>query len=323
MVSIYVSVCSLEDDQLKSTIGDIFSNSEKSEEIYLGLAITARKDFYDDIYETYKDFIGPVGGDKPISIKYFEPTEENLGIGNGRNNAASMYNNQDYFLQIDAHTMLDPGWDTQLIELHKEAVSHTNNNKTILTGYCTPYLIDVNGNKTFVRKIFNYPYFYWSDDFEKKEYNLPITQDKPLSQFPIDVLSLNKFIPCIKFNANFAFGNKEFGKNINLPRETVFWDEEITQTINLIGDGFALVFPNTEAKIFHFYMQDKQNDNGDRLSLDNFIKMSKIDKRGLHNYKKYITDPDNIDKIQKWTNYSQYDIFGDPKRHMYIPKDYK
>ena len=322
-MSIYVSICSLEDNELKGTINDIFSNSQNSQDIYLGLSITASKEFYDDIYETYKNFIGPVGGDKPISIKYFEPTEENLGIGNGRNNAASMYNNQDYFLQIDAHTMLDPGWDTQLIQLHKEAVEHTKNNKTILTGYCTPYLINDYGKRKYVRAVFNYPYFYWSDDFKPKKHNLPITQDKPLSQFPGDNLYFDKFMPCIKFNANFAFGNKEFAKNINLPIETVFWVEEIIQTINLLADGFALVFPNTEAKIFHFYLQNKDNEYGERLSLDKFITMSKTSKNGLANYIKYITNPDNMDKIKKWINYSQYDLFGHPKKHMYIPKDYK
>ena len=55
------------------------------------------------------------------NVKYIHVTDRDpIGIGPTRDLAASLYDGQDYYLQIDAHTIFTPMWDVKLQAHHKE-----------------------------------------------------------------------------------------------------------------------------------------------------------------------------------------------------------
>jgi hypothetical protein len=61
-----------------------------------------------------------------------------------------MYNNEDYFLQIDPHSRFNKNWDITLIDTFNQAVETVNNKKTVLTGYLGKYLYNKDDGQIYV-----------------------------------------------------------------------------------------------------------------------------------------------------------------------------
>jgi len=92
--SIYISLsCLYFDEELIKTILSAKNNARFPKRVYIGLTIIGNYDFYKYILDRTKDI-------ENIQIKFFE-LEGNIGVGHGRSLAMSLYNNQDYILQVD------------------------------------------------------------------------------------------------------------------------------------------------------------------------------------------------------------------------------
>lgn len=323
-MSIYVSVASMYDPELFYTLGDIFNNSDKPESIHVGLVFTISEEYkektlnlLDNIKKTFKN--------NNLKIKTIEG-KENFKIGIGRNEAASMYSNEDYFLQIDSHTLLESGWDTQLIELYSEALIETKNEKTILTAYLGHYWNNSKHGRFAGSRQTRYPvqtegnrHIGYFKDKQEKNFKtcIPAFQDfNPLS------ITNKKLIPSMKFNAQFVFGNKHFAKNINLPKSTIFWEEEIFQSITLLSDDFCFVFPNIELKLMHFYLNnyvEHSLEMREKSLLDDVEAMESMNK----SYLDFLNNPKNLKKIQLWERYSFSSVFPRTFSVPYMPNSYK
>jgi hypothetical protein len=58
-----------------------------------------------------------------------------LGVGVARMNAFSLYDGQDFILQIDAHMIFNDNWDNVLIENYLQVRKDTKNDKIIFSQY--------------------------------------------------------------------------------------------------------------------------------------------------------------------------------------------
>ena len=135
------------------------------------------------------------------------------------------------------------------------------------------------------------------------------------------------FVPCIKFNAQFAFSNKNYAGNTGLPVKTIFWEEEIIQTMNLLSEGFSLVFPNMVLPLSHLFQNDVAND-----VMSPSFRVSGANPKGLTmeeyyaeieaNWLSYISDPENKDKINRFSEYTKLNLKYGPFMEGYIPKNY-
>ena len=315
-MSIYVAIPSLGDSELEHTIDNLISLADNPADVVIGVACMGPD-------SEFKSLTKKFAGHTNLILKKFD-FFSNVGVGKGRTCAMHAYSGQDYLLQIDSHTLLLKSWDTFLINLHSKAVKETGNTKTILTAYLGKY---IHTSKTGRKNIDigpRYPVFMpgylWQGD-----YRIPRWRDTPMVEFPDDKQKSNTFLPCIKFNANFAFGNKEFANNTGLFVESDFFEEEILQTYNLLADGFSLVFPNQPIPLFHLYTDDisepplgKRNYSGD------MAKPTNIDYEHImrENYVGYISDPKNQPQLQKFHKYSRvHPKYGSPQT-WYIPEFY-
>lgn len=70
------------------------------------------------------------------------PAVSARGPGLARAEAMNMFSGQDYFLQIDAHSLFVPSWDSKLIALYKRIQDNTKNNKVIISFWGKPYTRD-------------------------------------------------------------------------------------------------------------------------------------------------------------------------------------
>jgi hypothetical protein len=310
MKTIYVSTATLDDEETETALANMFEAASYPERIFVGLSCsTSSKRFFKKILKVSKD--------KNIKLLYTKLSKRNLetyGTGQARVKSFSMYNNEDYVLQCDSHTHFEKGWDEYLINLFEEAKQELGHEKIVLTAYLGPYNYDSDG-VNIINPRARYPFY--TQGFFNNAYAKWI--DKPVSELGY----LNKFYPCVKFNGNFAFGNKEFAKNPGTYKDAFFYDEEIVQGINLINNGFYMVFPNVDLPITHFYSDFVNEFGGKRKYFTQYI--SEKDNIYLHDlaHKKYLSLINNIEYVKKYEEYAKINLrVGLYKDNYYIPEKY-
>jgi len=323
-MSIYIAIPTLYDNQINFTVEEAIRNAVNPDQLSICLVFMDTQHKEIDCDNFFKEKILPLKKYNQVKIKRFSSKEHESGVGFGRNEAMSMYNGEDYILQIDSHTKFDKKWDVILIDIFSEALKVTKNEKTILTAYLPAYAHDdanVRGNFGTL-KLAKYPFFVTQFRFDG---GLPSWTDTNLVEGDLKVDEI--FVPSVKFNAQFAFSNKNFYENYGLPKSVVFWEEELIQTINLLDSGFSLVFPNQTLPLSHLFQDDVNKDlrsNSFRVSGANteLLDAEQYNNKIRKTYFDFIEDPANKSKIDRFYKYARVHPIHGPYMINYIPKEY-
>jgi hypothetical protein len=329
-MSIYISICCLGvDTELIKTIKSAKDNATNPEDIHIGIAFIGNKKFSEQVLQEALPYTN--------IVSQFYDLKENLGVGRGRSLATAMYAGQDYFLQVDAHTFFLQDWDTFLVERFTLACKETGNKKTVLSGFPGRYgYVDDDGNNVFwVDDRAGYPIYlkgqpYLTQDNcaslkinKFKSYKSliphwnPVTDEKVLTT----MYSENNLIPLIKISAAFMFGNKHFGFYTGLDPTSEFWEEEIIQSINLVGKGFSLVFSGPYCPATHMYSEDRRDSRGSREFYTDYLDPKKLNDKIAAHFLEYIRN--NRAKIRKYSKYIGFNILKEPTHYeAYRPKRY-
>jgi len=319
MKTIYVTLPALDDSEVFATITDLFTKAKHPERVFVGVALLHSSRAYKQHFKKFaKQFKNQV---RYSTLKVTgRNVFQTLGVGKGRKIASELYSKEDYVLQIDSHTWFATDWDETLISLHKEASETLGLKKVLLTGYSGHYHYSAKGTRvpsTDGGRL-RYPFMDAVNRFSDvipNWFDIPIPEDFP-----------QKFVPCVKFNANFCFGGKEFGEYNGVLEEAVFFEEELTQTINLVENNFNLVFPVLVSPIIcHLYSEHFNEFGGHRTSIPDYMTplvarvfSAKTDE----NYIKFVKDPKNRLAIQKWEKYSKCSLTFGPLKPQHIPEYY-
>jgi hypothetical protein len=318
--TVYISLASLPDNELLPTLRNAFESAEFPERIHIGLVAygqdkATRKQLAqfaeDHITFTYRLVKIPRGS--------FEKKIKVLGVGANRNAALSLFNNQDYILQVDAHTLFAANWDSRLIAMHQRAAIQTQGKIPVLTAYASSYHY-IDGKRQFFTNTFAYSTYMSNRTFFGV---IPGWTDLELTE-NYDT----EFLPARKFSANFAFTSKEFASVDSLPSEVLFYEEEPLQSVELYSKNFALVFPIvTEPLIGHYYYNEINDENTSRTPLMDYAKNSDVKnspeflERVKNTYLGYLEN--NKDKVRAYENYAKTNMrVGTFKDSIYIPKEY-
>lgn len=307
---IYIPIPVLLWDQLLvKTVNSLFTQSSGNFDLNIHVSVVGEQRDYDKVV---KDLSGFNVNITRVPISIFT-----LGVGKGRKFAMSQYKDEDYVFQIDPHSIFNKDWDMFFVKALNDAIEFTNNKKTILTSYASRfYLPDgVDG-----KEVTNWGPLYGTVKFENgmsdgrvfipmwDNFNLDLDQRKIFGA---------RFAPSPKFNANCAFGNKEFAKYTGLHEDAIFWEEEFTQAINLFGEDFCLVFPTEYLPINHYY-----DGNNLRAGISEVLNNGLSVKSALYSWDKYIHNPLNQEKIKKWCDYLEIDLeshtIGNPVPNKYL-----
>lgn len=312
-MSIYISIPTLVDPELINTVSSAINNANNPKNIFIGIAFTTTEEYYKKVC---KQIYHP-----NIRTGLFD-IKNNAGVGKGRNSAASFYNGEDYFLQVDAHTFFQPSWDDILVEIYNKALEKTNNDKTILTAIPPKYKVS-GGIRIITTREARYPlfkneYFFGTDILRWTE--------EPIKVFPLEYRTKEPVIPCIKFNAAFAFGNKHFVESNSLPIDTYFFEEEIFQTLNLLDAGFSLAFPNSEIPINHLFWDDQDLDNRiyrqEAINIFPDIDEKEFSQIMSNHYYNFLNNPQNKQKCERFERYTRYNLYTKEHIKFYIPKEH-
>lgn len=313
MSSIYVSIaCLYIDHELIKTIRSAKDNAADPDNVHIGIAFIGNTQFYDFIVERINFY-----GYKNISHQYY-PLEGNLGVGHGRSLAQSMYAGQDYFLQVDAHTFFNYNWDSFVKERFDTISRAVNNQKTIVSGYPGHYgYFDEDGNETFWAKDnFNYPH-YLQGVFKINGKDVPAWGDYQPEYISADLGSMvdkQGFAPITKISAAFVLGNKYFAEDNCLEPGSLFWEEEVCQSVNLIDRGFTMAYAGKTMPVHHFYTDENINGKGNRSSLSQFTDPD-VWVRMSQSYNNFLDNPNNAKKIAAYESYADMSLRYGPSRH--------
>jgi hypothetical protein len=228
VASVFVQIASYHDFELGKTIADVAFKASGKHDIYFGV--------HHSYYIDKEVFIPKLDNLRLIESQ----APEYMGVGASRGAANSLYDGEDYYLQIDGHTRVYKNWDEGLI----------NNIEFYLeNGVALPLLT-------------TYPASYSYDDDlrEKIEYSSDVTAvsfaQNP-GAFATEMIPSQLAITPDRgdlqrgVSAGFVFTVGEYA-NIGFNEKVMFLGEEILLAASAYTNGFDLRIPDRQYS-YHLY----------------------------------------------------------------------
>ena len=312
--TIFVSIAAMDDTEIVPTVLNALNSAKYPDRIRIGVGIAALKD---TDYKTLVKMNDPRIRCSFAKIKKNKFDE--LGVGKGRIRAEKLYQDEDYFFQIDSHTHFAQDWDEFMINLYTEAKAYAKSDKVVMTNYIGLYKYHPERKPVENMQRTAYPFY--------RPGKLWLGAVPQWGDYPLGEDSTSKFYPAVKFNAACAFGDKEFANNTGSNPNLMFYDEEVIYSVELYNMGFSLVFPNLKwFPITHLNGDDRNDFGGSRLFVTDYLKPSlktEFDSRLISGYKAYVADPSNQVKIRQYEKYSKISLKHGAAAAGYVPKEYR
>lgn len=239
--TIFISIISYRDDQCPLTLHDLYKQADHPENIYVGII---QQNDQDDV-DCWKDDINIPPNN--IRMRRYNSVQAR-GPAMARFWATELYNNEDYFFQIDSHMRFLPHWDTSLIKFYHLYTIQLKTPKIVLSHYPLSYNVETNNfssnhSETTTKSCHN---FFNSDGIIQPRYIIVPSID--IHQSPIPYYQ-NAIIGAQMF---FTRGQvlKDVPYDPDLPY--LFHGEELLYSVRLWCQGYIILSP-PQNFIFHYY----------------------------------------------------------------------
>jgi len=221
MSRIFVGIAAYNEPDLKLTIESALLNAAVPERVYFGIAKHYNDGTFPDL-SMYKNV-------KVIGVEYPSPFSTTLS----RLLALSLMTDEEYYLQIDAHMLFEPDWDSHLIEMHKEISS--KNGKSVISTRLSPW--------------------YWSKDKQivkngnllggilglSDQLELHAEQRHPMSEaYPYSFSESEDYVEHFLMSGHFIFASSDYIKEVSPDPFLVFAGEEQTLSIRTYTRGYKI-----------------------------------------------------------------------------------
>ncbi len=124
---IFVNIASYRDTECQWTIRDLFEKAAHPERIFIGVCWQSVPGDDDDCFQL------ETRPEQVRSLKFH--ARESRGVGWARSHAQSLWQDEEFTLQIDAHMRFVANWDEILLGMHNSCMSE----RAVLTTYPIPY----------------------------------------------------------------------------------------------------------------------------------------------------------------------------------------
>jgi len=128
--AVFVSIASYLDPMLFFTLEDALAKAARPELVRVGVV--------DQHVEDQRAAIAALPHARQVRYVHLHP-QDTLGVCWARSIGFSLYDGEDFVLQVDSHTLFEPGWDDQLRALHRQLRARSA--KPIISTY--PYRFDM------------------------------------------------------------------------------------------------------------------------------------------------------------------------------------
>ncbi|MBL4691845.1 MAG: hypothetical protein JKY92_00750 [Magnetovibrio sp.] len=287
---IFVNIASYRDPECQWTVKDLFDKAEHPERIFVGICWQCVPIEDDDCFRVETR-------PKQVRFKKFQ-AKDSRGVGWARHHSQSLWDGEEFTLQIDSHMRFVAGWDRILLEMYEKCPTK----KAVLTTYPIPYTPpNTLSSAAIVTIVPNY--------FDKLGILMFVSHTSPLEDAP-PVPTPTSFCA-----AGFLFAPSQIIKDVPYDPYVYFHGEEISLAARLWTFGWDLFTPNQHV-IYHDYSQHPNRvrhwtDNVDWERL-NVISQSRV--RHLFGIERS-TDPAVIGNLKKFglgteRSLSQFEAFS-------------
>lgn len=312
-MSIFVSVASYRDFYCSRTLQSMYENAYNPSNVFVGLCIqNAEGDEDCHLPDSLKQYQNNI---RTIRLNHFEAK----GPTWARYLCTTLMNNEDYFFQIDSHTLFEKDWDIKCINIIEDIKQNTNSTDVVLSHYPPAYEDYNNSNKdkklvdTLCQSFFNKQgmvSFLGAEPVDMKQYKYVQT-------------------PHIAAGMFFCEGKclKDVPYDPHLPN--LFVGEEILHSARVWTAGYDIYTP-TEIVVYHLYTRSDQphiwtdkKDYTDKEAFNKAKMILQLDPEAQNNVPEYIKS--NIEKYgmgTKRTLQQYFDFAGIDVANKKITKNF-
>ena len=233
--TIFISLASYCDDMLEFTLKSAFNSAKNKENIFFGVV--------DQNHVNSRDTIKSLEFSNQIRYCHIFP-DDSLGVSWARHLCFSLYNNEEYFLQVDSHTYFEENWDENLIIQYKTLLGKSS--KPIISTYPYGFSIEENNEITFKKPSGKTVLLLRP----KKE--LKIDKQNLVLQFRAKHITSSEAILGCHIAAGFLFANGDFIEEIPYDPYLYFHGEEQSLAIRSFTKGWDIYHPKW-IPLYHLY----------------------------------------------------------------------
>lgn len=272
---IFISLSAYCDDMLEFTLNSAYNNAKNKENIFFAVI--------DQNYENQREKIKFLSFAKQIRYCHIFPSDTQ-GVSWARHLAYSLYDNEDFFLQVDSHTHFEENWDENLINQYEILLKESA--KPIISTYPYGFTIDKQNQVEF-KKPSGKSILVLRP---KKECSL--SADNFVLQFRAKHIFSDRAIRGCHIAAGFLFAKGSFVEEIPYDPYLYFHGEEQSLTLRSFTKGWDIFHP-TWIPLYHLYKQANTSYNthhwhGD-ISKQRDFEWTYLQKRSKERIKKLIT----------------------------------
>ncbi len=235
-MTIFISIASYRDPELERTIHSALDNAANPQDLHFGVML-----------QEFERFAPDLSWVPNLTLNTIHPKMAR-GAGYARAQIVPMYSGQDYFLQIDSHTIFEKNWDQICIDQYKKAQEISNNNKIILSHFPPPFYVEPDKTISIIKN---------------SKTQLPYaTKQKPMltkrGEWTAERVKLtNKNLPeqSTTILAGFVFSKGELIQEVPYDPEISFFGEELCFAIRAWTRGWDIYSPCVTI-VYHFYMRE-------------------------------------------------------------------
>ena len=235
-MTIFISIASYRDPELERTIRSALENAVNPQDLHFGVMLQE--------FEKHEPDLSWVPN---LTLKKVHPKMAR-GAGYARAQIIPMYSGQDYFLQIDSHTIFEKNWDQLCIDQYKKAQEISKNNKIILSYFPPPFYVESNKQISIIKN---------------SKTQLPYaTKQKPMltkrGEWTAERVKLsNKNLPeeSTTILAGFVFASGGLIEEVPYDPEISFFGEELCFAIRAWTRGWDIYSPCVTI-VYHFYTRE-------------------------------------------------------------------
>lgn len=184
----------------------------------------------------------PYGG----QIRYLHVhLQDTLGVSWARNMAFSLYDGEEYLLQIDSHTCFEQNWDANLRGQHSQLLSRSA--KPIISTY--PYRFDM---------VDGVPHYTPSEGKTalvlRPHPETPLSADDVVLRFMGKHMFTDQAVPGCHVSAGFIFCSGQFVEQVPYDPYLYFHGEEQSLAVRAYTRGWDIFHP-TWVPLYHLYKE--------------------------------------------------------------------
>jgi len=235
MNSIFIQIASYRDKELLPTLRDIVNKSSKQNQLTFGIM------WQKDSTESIEEFANQ------SNVRVIDCSWENSkGLGWARSLTQSLYNNEDFTLQLDSHHRFAQDWDKTLIDIYNNLKSQSE--KPLITAYAYGY--DPNNDSYLVPT----PCQVLPHDFK---------QSGTIWLNPVPIKDPTRPIRARFVSGHYFFTTGQHCKEYKYDPDLYFAGDEIALSVRSYTMGYDLYHPHINVVWHHYGRNDRIKHWGD------------------------------------------------------------